>query len=143
MCRKLRVNQKDLAITGWPFSADRAIPLANIQSVEVYGKSIVPPIVTAIFLLAGQTVLLTLINNITPVAHILFSNQLVLLSVNALVVLCVLLALFRVRCVTLQVTLQKKKPLVLHFVSRAAGENIVEYVQHAMKEQEKVVAMTD
>lgn len=140
-CRKLRVIQSDLVVTGGPFSASRTIPLADIRSVEVYRESIVPPLVVAIFILAGQAVLLTIVKDTVPLSYLLLSNPLVLITMNAIVILCILLASLRVMYVTFQVALQEKQPLILHFVSRAAAEEVADYVQHMMKKQEKTVAI--
>lgn len=125
MQSKVIIRGDGLATIGIPFQS-RTIRLRDIQSVEVYGKSIVPPLVSAIFISVAQILFLAL-RGIMPALCIPDLINLILLIFNVPVLLCILLAFFRARCVTLRIYFQSSDtPLAMRFVPRSVAESFVD-----------------
>ena len=117
------------------FAVDQTIPLKDVRFVEVYGKSIVPPLVIAVFLTAAQASLLATAKLLSP--------GLSLLMLNIPIILCILLALIRARYVTLRITMEGRERLQLHFVSRPSGEKLVNEIQNIINKQDEPEARTN
>ncbi len=110
------------------FALDQTILLKDVRFVEVYGKSIVPPLVITIFLAAAQAFLLATAKLMSP--------GLSLPILNIPIILCILLALIRARYVTLRITMEGRERLQLHFVSRPSGEKLVNEIQTIINQDE-------
>ena len=131
---KLRVCDKNLIIEGLLFSS-RTIRLEDVQSIEVYTKSIVPPLVISIFLLVLQATLFYITRDLHAIDTIFF-RDFALLSLNIPIMLCVATAILRSKLVTLKITLQDMtRPLIIRLVSRSAGEQAVKHVQSVINPQ--------
>lgn len=142
MYHRFKIQQTGLMTIARPFVPDQTILLKDIRFVEVYGKSIVPPLVIAISLTAAQAILLA--TGKFTMSPGLVSNGLPLPILNIPIILCILLALIRARYVTLKITVEGKERLLhLHFVSRTSGEKLVNEFQTIIKNTDKAVARAD
>jgi len=131
MYHRLKIRQTGLMTIERLFAPDQTILLRDIRFVEVYGKSIVPPLVIAIFLTATQAFLFATAKLMSP--------GLLLPILSIPIVLCIVLALIRARYVTLKITMEEKERLQLHFVSRPSGEKLVNEIQTIINQDEAVV----
>jgi hypothetical protein len=124
MRSKVIIRGDGLATIGIPLQS-QTIRLRDIQSVEVYSKSIVPPLVSAIFISVAQIFFLA-VRGAMPVLCTPDLSNLILLIFNVPVLLCILLAFFRARCVTLRISFQSSdRPLAMRFVPRSVAESFV------------------
>jgi len=140
MPHKFRIYESDLLTIESTLTPRRTIFLRDIHSVEVYGKSIVPPLVTAIFILIIQAILFTTARNVVSLIDVQDLNHFTLLVLNTPILLCLLLALLRAKCVTVRISLRSKdRPSVLRFVPRSVGEKVVKDIQNMMKNGERGV----
>jgi len=125
MNSKVVIREDGLATIGIPLQS-QTIRLKDVQSVEVYSKSIVPPLVSAIFISVSQMLILAL-RGVAPIPATPDFVNFTLLIFNVPVLLCILLAFFRARFVTLRISLQSgDRPLAMRFVPRSVAENFVD-----------------
>jgi hypothetical protein len=122
--RKVLIRGDGLATIGIPLQS-RTIRLRDIQSLEVYGKSIVPSSVSAILLSVAQILFLA-VRGTVPVLSTSNLSYLILLVFNVPILLCVLVTFLRAKCVTLRVSFQSSdRAVTMRFVPRSVAEDFV------------------
>jgi hypothetical protein len=120
----MEIDKEGLVVIERPLFKSKRIRFDEISSLEIYCKSIVPPLVSATFILISQAILFTAGRGL--IISVPYSSQLILTALNMPTILCILVALVRVRYVTLRICFQLgDQPLVLHYVLRSVGEKFV------------------
>jgi len=126
MCYQMEMEKEGLVVIERPLFKSKRIRFDEISSLEIYCKSIVPPLVSATFILIAQAILLTVGRGLITLISMPHSNQLILTALNMPTILCILVALVRVKYVTLRICFQMgDRPLVMHYVLRSVGEKFV------------------
>lgn len=142
MCQRFKIQPAGLMTIERPFLPDQTIRLNEIRLVEVHGKSIVPPLVIAIFLVAAQAILLTTVTSISFPGFA--SDGLPAPVLNIPIIICILLALIRARYITLKITMEGEGRLLqLHFMSRLSGEKLVSGLQAVTTHQDETMVSVD
>ncbi|MEM3018472.1 MAG: hypothetical protein QXO25_06295 [Candidatus Bathyarchaeia archaeon] len=117
-----------------PFTRDRRLLLKDIRFVEVHGKSIVPPLVISVFLIALQVALTSIVRLKAILWFLAIDLPLPILCI--LTVICILQAIIRARYVTLKVAVDSGGEwLSLHFISRTLGERFANEIETLIKNQ--------
>ncbi|MBS7626021.1 hypothetical protein KEJ51_03115 [Candidatus Bathyarchaeota archaeon] len=109
----------------------RIINYGEVKSVEVYSKSMIPPLVTSILLTVTQLAIFFGLKEIDPLNIIIeHHGRSILIICNILIITSLALAFTRVKMATLKITLiGSDEPLKLHYVLRSTCNKIVESVQ--------------
>ena len=130
MYSRIRISKDHLVISKIPFISQKYIDLKNVNSLEIYGKSVIPPLVFSIFLLATQSILFSF-----GKMNMAIEGISIIFLINIPVIICLIVAILRVRYSTIKITSSKYgKPLVLHFISRPKGESISKEIHKIMNE---------
>ena len=120
-CR-MEIEKEGLVVIERPLFKSKRIRFDEISSLEIYCKSIVPPLVSATFILIAQAIFLTAGRGLITLISIPSSSQLILTALNMPTILCILIALVRVKYATLRISFQMgDRPLVMHYVPRSSG----------------------
>jgi hypothetical protein len=126
MYYRMEIDKEGLVVIERPLFESIRIRFDEISSLEIYCKSIVPPLVSATFILIAQGILLSAGRGLITLISMPYSSQLILTALNMPPILCILAALVRVKYVTLRICFQVgDRPLVLHYVLRSVGEKFV------------------
>jgi hypothetical protein len=134
MYQRFKINENGIVMIRRPFTADKRLLLKDIRFVEVHGKSIVPPLVISVFLIALQAILTTIVRLKAPLQFVVTDLPLPILYV--LTVICILHAIIRSRYVTLKIAVDSSdKWLSLHFVSRTLGERFANEIETLIENQ--------
>lgn len=113
------------------FLKDRIINYVEVKSVEVYSKSMIPPLVTSILLAVTQLAIFFGLKDIGPLSIIIeHYGRSILIICNILIIISLALAFTRVKMATLKITLiGSNESFKLHYVPRSTCNKIVESVQ--------------
>jgi hypothetical protein len=126
MYYRMEIDKEGLVVIERPLFESIRVRFDEISSLEIYCKSIVPPLVSATFILIAQGILLSAGRGLITLISMPYSSQLILTALNMPPILCILAALVRVKYVTLRICFQVgDRPLVLHYVLRSVGEKFV------------------
>ncbi|MBS7623036.1 hypothetical protein KEJ39_05100 [Candidatus Bathyarchaeota archaeon] len=134
MYQRFKIHENGLVTIRRLFGPERRLLLNDIRFVEVHGKSIVPPLVISVFLVALQVVLATLVRLKASLWFLAVDSPLPILYVLTMV--CILHVLIRARYVTLKIAVDSSgKLLNLHFVSRTTGGRFASEIETLIKNQ--------
>jgi len=101
-----------------PFISKIRVDVKNVKSIELYGKSVIPPLVFSIFLLIAQSILFFF-----GKMNITIEGISIIFLINIPVILCLFIAILRSKYSTMKISSSEyDKSLVLHFISRSKGE---------------------
>ncbi|WP_455369378.1 hypothetical protein [[Eubacterium] cellulosolvens] len=129
MYDKIRICKDHLVISKIPFISENNIDLKTVKFVEIYGKSIIPPLVLSIFLLAAQLILFSLGKTAITIQGIS-----IIFLINVPVIIFLVIAILRSKYSTMKITFYEyDKSLVLHFISRSQGESTTKEINKIMK----------
>lgn len=128
MHSRIRISKDNLVISKIPFISEIYIDLKNVKSVEIYGKSIIPPLVFSIFLLVAQSILFSF-----GKMRISIEGISIIYLINIPVIICLIIAILRSKYSTIKITSSEyDDSLVLHFMSRSNGESIAKEIHEIM-----------
>jgi hypothetical protein len=128
MYSRIRISKDHVIVSKIPFISENNIDLASVKSVEVYGKSIIPPLVLSIFLLIAQLILFSL-----GKMSITIQGISIIFMINIPVIICLIVAILRSKYSTMKITsYEYDTSLVLHFISRSQGESIAKEIHKIM-----------
>lgn len=120
MHSRIKISKDHLVISKIPFISEKYISLKNTESVEIYGKSVIPPLVFSIFLLAAQLILFSL-----GKMNIAIKGISIMFIINIPIIICLIIAILRSKFSTMKITSSDyDKSLMLHFVSRSKAESM-------------------
>jgi hypothetical protein len=119
MHSRIKISKDHLVISKIPFISEKHISINNIESMEIYGKSVIPPLVFSIFLLAAQLTLFFL-----GKMNIAIKGISIIFLINIPIIICLIIAILRSKFITMKITSSDyDKSLMLHFVSRPKAES--------------------
>jgi len=120
------------------FLRERRISYREIKSVEVYSKSMIPPLVTSILLTAAQLAIFFSLKGVDPINIIIeHYGRSILIIFNIFLITSLALAFARVKMATLKITLLRSdESLKLHYLPRSTCNRIVENVQASLQSYE-------
>ena len=128
MYSRIRISKDHLVISKMPFISEKNIDLENVKSVEMYGKSVIPPLVLSIFLLVAQLILFSL-----GKMSITIQGISIIFLINIPVIICLIIAILRSKYSTMKIiSYEYDKSLVLHFISRSQGESTAKEIHKIM-----------
>lgn len=128
MHSRIRISKDHLVISKIPFISEIYFDLKNVKSVEIYGKSVIPPLVFSIFLLAAQSILFSFGKMDFAIEGIS-----IIFLINILVIICLINAILRSKYSTMKITSSEyDNSLVLHFISRSKGESTAKEINKIM-----------
>ncbi|WP_455278445.1 hypothetical protein [[Eubacterium] cellulosolvens] len=131
MHSRIKISKDHLVISKTPFISEKYISLKNIESVEIYGKSVIPPLVFSIFLLAAQLILFSLGKMNTAIKGIS-----IMFIINIPIIICLIIAILRSKFSTMKITSSDyDKSLMLHFVSRSKAESMTKEAYKIMNKK--------
>lgn len=128
MYSRIKIAKDDLVISKIPFISKIRINIKNIKSIELYGKSVIPPLVFSIFLLIAQSFLFFFgkMNATIEGISIIF-------LINIPVILCLIIAILRSKYTTMKISSSEHdNSLVFHFISRSKGETTTKEIHKIM-----------
>jgi hypothetical protein len=128
MYSRIRISKDDLVISKIPFISKIRINIKNVKSIELYGKSVIPPLVFSIFLLISQSILFFFGKMNTTIEGIS-----IIFLINIPVILCLIIAILRSKYSTMRIfSSEYDDSLVLHFISRSKGESTAKKIHKIM-----------
>jgi ABC-type molybdate transport system permease subunit len=128
MYSRIKIAKDDLIISKILFISKIRINIKNITSIELYGKSVIPPLVFSIFLLIAQSFLFFFgkMNATIEGISIIF-------LINIPVIFCLIIAILRSKYTTMKISSSEHDDsLVLHFISRSKGETTAKEIHKIM-----------
>lgn len=131
MHSRIKISKDHLVISKIPFISEKYISLKNTESVEIYGKSVIPPLVFSIFLLAAQLILFSL-----GKMNIAIKGISIMFIINIPIIICLIIAILRSKFSTMKITSSDyDKSLMLHFVSRSKAESMTKEAYKIMNKK--------
>ena len=128
MYSKIKISKGHLVILKIPLTSEKKIDLKNIKSVEIYGKTIIPPLVLSIFLLTAQLILFSFDKMFIKIQGIS-----IIVLINIPIIICLIVAIIRSKYSTIKITsYEDNKSLVLHFMPKSKGESIAKQIYGIM-----------
>ncbi|TRO61459.1 hypothetical protein [[Eubacterium] cellulosolvens] len=117
MYSRIRITKDVLVISKIPFISKKCIDIKNVKSIELYGKSVIPPLVLSIFLLIAQSILFFF-----GKMSIAIEGISIIFLINIPVILCLIIAILRSKYSTMRISSSEQDDsVVLHFISRSKG----------------------
>ncbi len=128
MYSRIRISKDDLVISKIPFISKIYIDIKNVNSIELYGKSVIPPLVFSIFLLIAQSIMFFF-----GKMGITIEGISIIFLINIPIILCLIIAIIRSKCSTMKISCSEcDDSLVLHFISRSKGESTAKEIHKIM-----------
>jgi hypothetical protein len=128
MYSRIKISKNDLVISKIPIISKIHIDIKKVKSIELYGKSVIPPLVVSIFLLIAQSILFFFGKMNTTIEGIS-----IIFLINIPVIFCLTIAILRSKYSTMKIfSSEYDDSLVLHFISKSKGESTAKEIHKIM-----------
>jgi hypothetical protein len=128
MYSRIKILKDKLVISKIPFITKKSVDIENVKSIEIYGKSVIPPLVFSIFLLIAQSIMFFFGN-----MSITIEGISIIFLINIPIILCLIIAILRSKYSTMRISCSEfDNSIVLHFISRSKGESTAKEIHKVM-----------